>query len=50
MKNEEDIILKLQLDDIKIIVNALAKLPFENVYEIIGKINNQTNAQISIKS
>lgn len=50
MKNEEDIILKLQLDDIKIIVNTLAKLPFENVYEIIGKINNQTNAQISVKS
>ena len=50
MKNEEDIILKLQLDDIKIIVNALSKLPIENVYEIIGKINNQTNAQISVKS
>ena len=50
MKNEENIILKLQLDDIKIIVNALAKLPFENVYEIIGKINHQTNAQISVKS
>jgi hypothetical protein len=50
MKNEENIILKLQLDDIKIIMNALAKLPFENVYEIIGKINNQTNAQISVKS
>ena len=50
MKNEEDIILKLQLDDIKIIMNALAKLPFEDVYEIIGKINNQTNAQISVKS
>ena len=50
MKNEENIILKLQLDDIKIIMNALAKLPFENVYEIIGKINNQTNSQISVKS
>ena len=30
--------------------NAIPNLPFENVYEIIGKINNQTNSQISVKS
>jgi hypothetical protein len=49
MTDNKEISLKLTIEEVKIIMNSLAKLPFENVYELIGKINNQANEQTKKK-
>lgn len=46
-KNTE-VELNLTLEETNLILKALGKLPFELVYELIGKINHQANAQLEI--
>jgi len=37
----------VSLDEANLILKALGKLPFESVYELIGKLNAQANSQLS---
>lgn len=40
--------LQLQVEDVNMIFKALGRLPFQEVYELIGKINSQVNAQLPL--
>lgn len=42
----EEINLTLTLDETNLIIRALAKEPFQEVFELIGKINEQADEQI----
>lgn len=42
--NKNTIKLDVTLNEAKKIFEALGKLPFEEVYELIGKLNEQVNA------
>ncbi len=37
---------ELTLDEANLILKALGKLPFEQVFELIGKLNQQANKQL----
>jgi hypothetical protein len=43
MKN---LTLRVSLDEANLIMKALGELPFKDVYELIGKINDQANSQL----
>ena len=49
MTDNKEISLKLTITEVKIIMSSLAEMPFKNVYELIGKINNQANEQTKNK-
>ena len=40
---------ELTLEEANLIFKALGKLPFADVYELIGKLNEQANAQLADK-
>lgn len=42
---KKDIQLNLNFDEINIILKALGNLPFNEVYDLIGKIHEQANNQ-----
>ena len=42
----QELILKLTTEDINIIFKALGERPFKEVYELMGKINEQVNWQM----
>lgn len=48
MDNPKDIEVQftITLKDANLILKALGKLPFEEVYELIGKLNVQANKQL----
>ena len=51
MKNEiEPLKLLVSMKEAKLIFKALGKLPFEEVYELIGSLNAQINEQTSDKN
>jgi len=37
---------KISLAEANLIFKALGKMPFEDVYELIGKLNKQANQQL----
>lgn len=37
--------LELNFEEVNLILKALGQLPFNEVYDIIGKIHDQANAQ-----
>ncbi|MFA0964171.1 hypothetical protein AB9P05_20345 [Roseivirga sp. BDSF3-8] len=43
MKN---LALRVSLDEANLIMKALGELPFKDVYELIGKLNEQANNQL----
>lgn len=43
---EKDIILSLTIDEVNVIFKALGERPFNEVFELIGKINAQANEQL----
>ena len=45
MKNKE-VVFKLTIQEANLIFKSLGKLPFEEVYELIGKLNTQANQQL----
>ena len=45
MKNKKEIQLKLNIDEINLLLKALGNLPFNEVYDLIGKIHDQANVQ-----
>ncbi|MDX1908545.1 MAG: hypothetical protein SF053_16025 [Bacteroidia bacterium] len=42
--------LVFSLDEVNLIVQALGKRPFEEVYELIGNVNRQISAQLEPSS
>lgn len=44
---EEILNLNLTLDEVNIILQALSKEPFKDVFQLIGKINEQANTQLN---
>ncbi|WMX15933.1 MULTISPECIES: hypothetical protein [unclassified Aureispira] len=43
--DNKNIKLELNFDEVNIILKALGNLPFNEVYDLIGKIHEQANAQ-----
>ncbi|MEO1654553.1 MAG: hypothetical protein AAFU64_13490 [Bacteroidota bacterium] len=46
---KEKIVFELDLKEANLIFKALGRLPFEEVYELIGNLNQQANQQLSPK-
>ncbi len=44
--NKPNIFLEVSLEEANTILKALGNLPFNQVYELIGKINVQANMQL----
>jgi hypothetical protein len=44
-KSTQNIELNLSFDEINIVLKALGSLPFNEVYDLIGKIHDQANTQ-----
>lgn len=42
----QEVVFQLTLEEANLIFKALGKLPFEQVYELIGKLNQQANEQL----
>ena len=49
MKSVQEIIIKLNLDELNLVISSLSQMPFKDVYDVIGKINFQTNEQMKNK-
>ena len=45
--NPTNIQFSVSLEEANLIFKALGKLPFTDVYELIGKLNEQANAQLA---
>ena len=45
-KLQKSITFQVNLDEANLIFKALGKQPFETVYELIGKLNDQANSQL----
>ncbi len=45
MKKEQKLNITINLEEAKLIFKALGKMPFEEVYELIGHLNEQVNEQ-----
>ena len=41
--------LKLDINEVNVIIKALSERPFREVYELMGKIHAQSNLQLSPK-
>ncbi|WP_162555948.1 hypothetical protein [Reichenbachiella versicolor] len=44
MSDKKEISIQLSIEELKVVFKALGKLPFEEVYEIIGSLNEQVNS------
>jgi hypothetical protein len=44
------ITLKLDINEVNIIIKSLSERPFKEVYELLGKIHAQSNAQLPAKA
>jgi hypothetical protein len=43
---QEKLVLQLPMEDVNLILKALGNLPFNQVYDLIGKIHQQANEQL----
>lgn len=43
---QQPINLQLTIEEVSLVFKGLGKLSFEEVYELIGKINTQVNQQV----
>lgn len=46
LKTMKEIHLRLTVDEVNVIFEALGEQPFSKVFELIGKINDQANDQL----
>lgn len=46
MANTKEITLKLPIDDVNTILQALGNMPFQQVYRIIQEIQQQASSQL----
>lgn len=46
---KEEIDIKLDIDEINIIIEALGQMPFVKVYKLIEKLHTQANKQLQDK-
>ncbi|NME70263.1 hypothetical protein [Flammeovirga aprica] len=45
-ENNKKVSLSFTLEELQLIIGGLGKLPFEKVYQLIGRINAETNLQL----
>lgn len=45
MQNEKKVVLEFNYEEINTLLKALGNLPFNEVYELIGRIHEQANIQ-----
>ncbi len=46
MSKQQKVSLHLSIEEVSLLFKGLGKLPFEEVYELIGNINSQVNQQV----
>ena len=46
MSKQQKVNLNLTIEEVSLLFKGLGKLPFEEVYELIGNINSQVNQQV----
>ncbi len=46
MSKQQKVHLQLTIEEVSLLFKGLGKLPFEEVYELIGSINSQVNQQV----
>jgi hypothetical protein len=46
-ESTQPIILQLSLEEVNLILKSLGGLPFRDVYDLIGKINEQATRQLN---
>jgi hypothetical protein len=44
--SKQRVTLNLTIEEVSLLFKGLGKLPFEEVYELIGSINSQVNQQV----
>jgi hypothetical protein len=44
--NDKNIQLELSFEEVNLVLKALGQMPFNQVYELIGSIHEQANAQM----
>lgn len=47
MENQQDFTFKLSLDDVNVILSGLGTLPYQQVFQLINKIQMQAQAQLN---
>lgn len=45
----QEVTIKITLEELNLVFKALGNEPFKDVYELIGKLNEQTNSQLAEK-
>ncbi|KXX68952.1 hypothetical protein [Flammeovirga sp. SJP92] len=45
-ESNKKVSLSFTLEELQLIIGGLGKLPFEKVYQLIGRINAETNLQL----
>lgn len=48
--SKQRVTLNLTIEEVSLLFKGLGKLPFEEVYELIGSINSQVNQQVKAGS
>ncbi len=43
----QEVMIKITLEELNLVFKALGNEPFKEVYELIGKLNDQTNNQLA---
>jgi hypothetical protein len=46
----KEVKLTLTISEANLVLKALMKMPFIEVYQVIGKINEQSNEQLTVKA
>jgi hypothetical protein len=46
LQNDKILQVELSFEDINLILKALGNLPFNQVYDLIGRIHDQANSQM----
>ncbi|MBB6458869.1 hypothetical protein [Flammeovirga kamogawensis] len=49
-QKDHKITIALSVEELQLIIGGLGKLPFEKVYQLIGKLNEEANSQVVQKN
>jgi hypothetical protein len=50
IKKDTDLVLNLTAEEVNLVLDGLANLPYKNVYHIIDKIRNQVISETHLKN
>lgn len=49
-KENDKITFSFTIEELQLIIGGLGKLPFEKVYQLIGRLNEEANDQLTEKN